>query len=110
MKRLVLLLAITACGYSAKGNELVGQVKKVVDKTPLVCGDYAEADVSLGTIRNGVGSMSKEDVTLYIEHDSDIATLKKAAESGQLVKLAYDVRRVTWCVPDHWLTHAEIEQ
>ena len=108
MKILILCLVLAACGYSAKSNELIGQVKKVIDKTPILCGDYVEADLSLGVIRNGVGSMSKEDVELYVERREDAALLKRAAETGKLVKVAYDVRRVTWCVPDHWVTKVEI--
>src|SRR5579859_447764 len=52
--------ACGACGNSSVGNELEGQVKKVVKRTPIFCSDYVEADVSLGVIRNGVGSMSQE--------------------------------------------------
>ena len=108
MRSIIPILFLAACGYSARSNELVGQVKRVVDKTPIVCGDYVEADVSLGVLRNGVGSMSKEDVDLYVPSDADAKILKGAAESGKIVKIAYDVKRVTWCVPDHWVTHVEV--
>lgn len=100
---IVFALVLSACGYSAKDNELVAQVKKVVKNTPILCGDYDEVDVSLGIVRGGTGSLSKEDVVFYSlpEH---IKMLKQAAEGGQIVKLTYDIRRVTWCVPDHWIT------
>lgn len=98
------LLFIVGCGLSATGNELTGQVKKVVRRTPIICPDYYEADVSLGIIRNGTGSMSKEDVQLYVASDRDAALLKRAAETGQLVKVTYDVQRVGICRPDHWLS------
>jgi hypothetical protein len=101
------IAAMTAC-YSAKGNELVGQVKKVTEKTPLICGDYVVADLSLGVIRNGVGSMSREDIDLYVERPADIATVKLAAETGRLVKVTYNTRRSPWCVPDHWVTAVTI--
>lgn len=105
-------ILLAACGMSSAGNEAVGQVKKVVKKTPLICSDYTEADISLGVLRNGVGSMSKEDVVLAVDNDSPtIATLKRAAESGALVKFTYDVKR--WpaglCWPVERLLTVEIE-
>ncbi len=105
---IALALALAACGYSAKDNEMVGQVKKVVERTPIICSDWTEADVSLGVLRNGNGSMSKEDVVLWVENTSDRALLKKAAETGTPVKINYDIRRYTWCVADHVLTHVEL--
>lgn len=106
MKSLSLIIAaisLTACGLSASDNELVGQVKKVIRKTPIVCPDYDEADISLGVVRNGVGSMSHEDVTLYVTRADDSKLLKRAAETGLLVKVTYDVQRVGICRPSHWL-------
>jgi hypothetical protein len=113
LKRLIIkllfpaLIPVVACGYSSKDNELVGQVKKVVARTPILCGDYYEVDLSLGVLRNGVGSMSREDVVLYVGDGSLVPFLKRAAESGDPVKVGYDIKRVTWCVPDHWLTSAQ---
>ena len=108
MLMLMPVLGLAACGYSSKQNEMVGQVKKVIEKTPVICGDYIEADLSLGVMRNGVGSMSHEDVSLYVPNLTDELTLKKAAETGQLVKVTYDVKRLTWCVPDHLVIRVEL--
>lgn len=107
-RSIAIVLLLSACGASAKQNELIGQVKKVVERTPIVCGDYAEADISLGVIRNGVGSMSKEDVELYVPQQAQADLLKQAATSGHLVKITYDIERVTFCVPDHWVTNVEL--
>ncbi len=105
----VLMLLLSACGYSSKQSEMIAQVKKVIEKTPVLCADFVEADVSLGVVRNGTGSLSKEDVSLYVPGPSDVAVLKKAGEHGLLVKITYDVVRLGGiCVPDHWVTHAEI--
>ncbi len=104
MKQLLLLVLIGGCGYSSKENEMVGQVKKVIEQTPIICGDYTEADVSLGVLRNGNGSMSKEDVVLRIEDQAQRALLKSAAESGRPVKITYDIKRWVWCGPDHIAT------
>lgn len=106
-KFLCLVLALSACGYSSVDNELTGQVKRVKKRTPMVCPDYVEVDVSLGIMRNGVGSMSTEDVWLLVESYADIALLEKAAEEGGVVKVHYDVKRLTLCVPDHRLTKVE---
>lgn len=104
MSKLALMaLLLGACGLSARDNEMVGQVKKVVTQTPLICGDYVEADVSLGIVRNGTGSVSREDVILRVDANTDVNVLKHAAEAGIAVKISYDIRRIAWCGPDHVL-------
>lgn len=105
---LIVLIALSGCGYSSKQNEAIGQVKKVVSNTPIVCPDFIDVDISLGVMVNGVGSMSHEDVWFYVEKESDIAILKQANETGKLVKIVYDVKRVTFCVSDHFIKHVEI--
>lgn len=105
---LAVVVALSACGLSAKNNEMVGQVKKVVEQTPIFCGDYAEADISLGVLRNGGGSMSKEDVVLYVADQDMVKLLKRAAEDGSPVKVTYDIQRLAVCRPDHWLTSVQV--
>lgn len=112
MKKLIAITILAAaCGMQSADNEAVGQVKKVIKETPLVCPDYTEVDVSLGVMRNGVGSLSKEDVSFAIDNaeTAKIGTLKKAAESGAIVRLTYDVKRVSWCWPDHRLVDVAID-
>lgn len=110
MKTLLFTAAIllNACGSSSVDNELTGQVKRVIRRTPIICPDYVEADISLGVMRNGVGSMSTEDVWLYVEDQSDVLLLDRAAQDGDLVRVEYDIHRVTLCVPDHFLTYVEL--
>lgn len=109
MKRILFAALIaTACGYTSRDNELVGQAKKVVRNTPLVCPDWSVADISLGVMQNGVGSMSSQDVWLTVEDRHLFATLKTAVETGAIVKVRYDVRRVTFCIEDHVVTAVEI--
>lgn len=107
-----IIAALTACGYSSTGNALEGQVKKLVHRTPIVCPDYMEADISLGVMRNGVGSLSKEDVLLAVDlaDAASITTLKSAAKSGAIVTIGYDVPRISPCWPDHRLRSVAIEQ
>lgn len=102
--------SITGCGYESKNSELIGQVKRVVSLTPLLCENRIDADLSLGVLRNGTGSTSKEDVDLYIPTAALAATLKKAQETGAIVKITYDVPRFTFCKPRHWATNVEIIQ
>lgn len=83
---------------------MTGQVKAIDHKTPIICGDYDELDLSLGVMRNGVGSMSSQDVPLYVTSADDVKKLKEALQSGKIVELTYDERRVTFCVPDRWVT------
>lgn len=109
MRRLLCgLLLFSGCGFSSRNTELVGQVKKVVGHTPIICPDYNSVDVSLGVMRNGVGSMSTQDVWLYVSSDTQTAILKHATENGLLVKVTYNEKRLTWCVPDKWVTSVEV--
>jgi hypothetical protein len=110
MKYLILLIciAVFGCGYTSKQNELTGQVKKVIAKTPIICPDYTQVDISLGVIRNGVGSMSHEDMIITVTDKAQATLLKQAAESGKLVKITYDVARVTFCVPNELATNVEV--
>lgn len=101
------VLLLGGCGYESKDNELVGQVKKVVHQTPIICPDYVKADISLGILRNGVGSMSTQDVWVTIGEGADSHLLEEAARTGKLVKVNYSVKRVTFCVPDHIVTRVE---
>ncbi len=104
----LLAAAASACGYSSRGSELIGQVKKVEDVTPIICGDYVRADISLGVMKNGVGSMSHEDVWVYVPNPSHAAILKQAVTSGDIVKVTYDRARIRVCVPEYEVTNAEI--
>src|SRR5208337_1279849 len=93
---LTVLLVLAGCGYSHKDGELIGQPKKVIHATPLICPDYIEADISLGVLRNGVGSMSTQDVWIVIDSQQE-KFLKSRVESGKLVKIRYDEWRVAPC-------------
>ena len=88
---------LSACGNNSINNDLAGQVKRVGSATPLVCGDYTYADVSTGIMRNGVGSMSSEDVLVQLENPADAELLKKAQLEGKLVHIIYDKRRIAIC-------------
>jgi len=106
---LVFVLLLFSCGYTSKNNESLGQVKKVANTTPLIfCPDYNEVDISLGVMRNGVGSMSTEDVWLEVDGTEHLKILKTAAETGKLVKFEYNVRRFTICVPERILTRVTL--
>jgi hypothetical protein len=93
----ITLVMITSCGYSVRDSDLIGQVKKVSNETPLLCEDRTDTDISLGVMRNGVGSMSTEDIWLTVPNKEDKETLIKANETGSLVKITYDSKRVTFC-------------
>jgi hypothetical protein len=115
MKFMVILgLAIVVawgCGDASRGNAIVGQVKRIKQMTPMICPDYVEVDLSLGVLRNGVGSTSREDATLAID-PSDHATidvLTRASKSGQIVHLTYNERRISPCWPDDRVVDAAIE-
>lgn len=112
MKRAILIgtLGLTACGYSHRQSEMTGQVKKLLNVTPIFCANRTDVDVSLGVIRNGVGSMSSEDVKATVANQQVLGVLKKAAETGALVKMTYDDARINWCWEEREITNAEIVQ
>ena len=95
-------------GCRQKDGEAVGQVKKVAHETPFLFPEFNSVDISMGILRNGVGSMSTQDIWFTVTDDKMEKTLKDAAESGKLVKIKYDVKRVTFYTYDHWITAVEI--
>lgn len=95
------LAGCESCGYTSVDNKLTGQVKKIHHNTPIACPDYDNADVSLGVMRNGVGSMSTQDVHVTIVNPADLEVMKQAAENGRLVEIVYKERRATTCIDDY---------
>lgn len=103
-----LFITLASCGYDSKNNQTVGQVKKVIRETPLICDDRMLVDISLGVMRNGVGSMSREDMVLSVQNERDFATLQTAIDNGQLVKITYDARRFAFCMTRFHAVSVEI--
>lgn len=100
MKKILLLacvsMSLASCGYSAKDIEAVGQVKRVVHNTPLLCPNYVDIDLSFGVMRNGVGSMSTQDIWIVVDKQQ-ATSLKDINEKGDLVKITYDNERLAFC-------------
>lgn len=105
---LVLILLSGCLGYSSKDNEMSGQVKKVNHNTPLICGNFDDADISLGVMHNGTGSMSTRDEWVYVPNPEDYKILQEAAKTGDIVKITYDQARTTFCVENITVTHVEL--
>lgn len=108
---LILLPLLVGClGHTSSDNELTGQVKRVQNKTPLLCPDYTHVDISLGVMRGGVGSMSTQDIWLWVKNPADIPALMKAAENGAIVKVKYSVARGRWfnCVEHEELDSVQV--
>ncbi len=99
MKKLlaIALLLATGCGYTSVDNEDLGQPKKLYHQTPIVCPNRTDLDISLGVMRNGVGSMSTQDLYLTVPNQQDVDKLNTALAAGKLVKLHYNVLRITIC-------------
>lgn len=106
---MLLILILAACGFSSIDNEMTGQVKKTMHNTPLICPDYTDADISLGVMRNGVGSLSTQDVWVIVPPHLE-EKVQQFAETGEIVNATYDVYRVTFCTSDHYLTAIEAAQ
>lgn len=94
------------CGYTSVDNKMAGQVKKVHHNTPIICPDYDSADVSLGIMQNGVGSISTHDVQMTVPGKAELDVFKEAALTGKLVEVEFKERRVTLCIDDYVVTAA----
>lgn len=103
-----MLVCFQGCGYASKENELIGQVKKIKHQTPLICPDRVDVDVSLGIMKNGVGSMSTQDIWLTAEDKSTIEILTAANANGQPIKITYDVKRFAICNNTEIVTKVEL--
>lgn len=95
--------AATGCGRSITNGELIGQVKKVQPHTPIICPEYVTADVSMGVMNNGVGSMSTHDIQVVVPNEFEKA-FTEASESGKIVKIHYDTWRFAPCSEYEWAT------
>jgi PBP1b-binding outer membrane lipoprotein LpoB len=114
MKRTLIFVSaailLSGCGNTEFDNELVGQAKKLAQATPIICPDYKRFDVSLGIMRGGTGSMSNQDMWLTVTNEGDLSIIKRAVETGAIVKVKYNTRRLATCSDDHWMTSIEIVQ
>jgi hypothetical protein len=91
------LVSITGCGYSHRNNELVGQPKSIEQTTPILCPEQNILHMSLGVMRNGVGSMSTEDVMINIPDNSMVPLLKEVVKDGKLINAVTNQARMRWC-------------
>lgn len=102
------MLGIGCSGYDQIDSKVVGQAKRYHHYNPIVCGGYDTVDISLGIVRNGVGSMSTEDVELTVWNQADAETLQKAAQESSLVELKYSVWRFAPCKESRVVQYAKI--
>jgi len=105
---LCMLMVLTSCGYSSKDNEVIGQVKKVQNENPILCDEWISVDISLGVMRGGVGSMSTQDLWLYVANAEQSKLLRDSATNGNLVKITFSDKRFTWCVYKRMITKIEV--
>lgn len=116
LKLFVFLICLTAStiylcsGTSSTDNDVIGQVKKVEHITPRFFNNYQRVELSLGVMRNGVGSMSTQDIWLYVPNQKDIDILTQAAQSGALIKIKYDHYRFRWYVEEDEVTNVTAVQ
>ena len=97
----LLALVLSGClGYRTTDGTMTGQVKKVTHVTPLICPAYWAVDISLGILRNGIGSMSTQDVWVTLPDDRDVPKLADLADRGGIVKVTYDNPRLAICTED----------
>lgn len=96
-------------GWSGKEITGSGQVKRVGKDVGIVCPDYSYVDISLGVMRNGVGSMSTEDIYLFID-EKDVQVFREASKIGAIVDFTYDDRRMSNCVVNKRMTSFKVQK
>ena len=106
---LLLAFLLVGCGYSSRDNELVGQAKRLSNRTPVLCPDYLAFEVSMGVMHNGTGSISAEDVWFSVRDQRLAAILEKAVLSGSIVHVKYNDIRFSYCKASYELTDVSIE-
>lgn len=113
MKKLITLVSILStvagCGYTSVDNQVTGQFKRLHHQTPIVCPVRDDADMSLGVMRNGIGSMSTQDISLNVPPGL-VEQVKRAIEAGSIVKVTYDDLRFTWCQETYTIKTIEVVQ
>lgn len=102
------MLLFSGCGYSSIHNQTIGQVKRIIINTPILCEGYVTLDLSLGVMINGTGSISDGDMYFYVPNVGDREKLKEANETGRLVKITYDEKRITFCIEQNIVTSVEV--
>lgn len=105
---LAMVAALAGCGYSHIGGDTVGQAKGLTRTTNLVCSDYFVFDLSLGVMRNGTGSMSKQDMLFTVAPNVDVVALRDAVKRSAIVKPSFHTRRAALCTEDYILTSFEV--
>ena len=105
---LLMLMCLSSCGYTSRDNQVVGQVKSVINRTLLVCYDYVDAELIVGFLRTGIASMSVQDIHMQVENPGDVKTLQAAVQSGKLVQVTYDAVRLNICGPVYHMTNVQI--
>lgn len=104
--RFIWLILLTGCGYSATNSQMIGQIKKVMHNTPLICRDFDDLDLSLGVMRNGTGSMSSQDVWINLTPEL-LVKANHYFDTGSLVKITYNTERLVFCVNSRTATNIE---
>jgi hypothetical protein len=108
---LLLLLHHVGLGYSQRDNESVGQVKFVVNSTPVLCSDFTAASVNFGlTQKHGDSGTftAAHDVQFLVTQEAHVAVLKEAAATGRLVRIISDEVRIDLCRPNDVLRSVEL--
>lgn len=111
MKKIILFVfcsLLVACGNVSQNNELVGQPKRLHNVTPILCPNRVDLDISMGFVKDGVGSMSTQDLFLTVPNQADVDLLKKAIEDRRLIKIHYNEARFTICSHEEYVTQVEI--
>lgn len=102
-------ICVSSCHFGdvSKNNQLIGQVKKIENVTPLFLPSYTRVDLSLGVTSNGSGSISKEDMWFYVPNGDLVKQLQAANEHGSVVNLQYSTARFRWYVEHPYVTYVE---
>lgn len=94
LKILSFILLFTNCGYIEQNNIGIGQVKKIIKNTPIICPDYKVVNIAFGSLESGIISNTND---YYVIDDKQQEILEKAQYNQKIIKFVYNVKRVAIC-------------
>lgn len=100
-------LLLSSCGNSATDIELTGQLKAAGVATNLICPDYFYLDMSMGVIKDGTGSVSKDDIFVTLYGRQEYKKYQELAKVGAIITVHANMRRAAFCTETYIMIKEE---
>lgn len=100
---------LSSCGKSSVDNVMVGQARRLMTKTPLICPNSYSADIFVdGVNTTDDDQWSRIHKWISIPDKEMYDQVKATVGTGAQVKITYDVRRFTYCTNEAMATQVEV--